>query len=47
MTPLLWILGAVFLGLAVIWPLAYFGQNFWKELVAAEEARHAKEGGKH
>jgi hypothetical protein len=47
MTPIILILGITFIALAVIWPLAYFGQQYWKELVAAEEAKHAQEGGKH
>ena len=45
MTPILILYAVAFLGLAVIWPLAYFGQKFWKELVAAENEKHAKHGG--
>jgi hypothetical protein len=47
MTPIHSILGALFIGLAIVWPLAYFGQQYWKDLVKAEEEKHAKQGGHH
>lgn len=47
MTPILPLLGCVFLGLAVVWPLAFFGHQFYAATVKAEEERHAAEGGKH
>ena len=47
MTPILAILATIFLALAIVWPLAYFGQQYWKDLVAAENEKHAQQGGKH
>lgn len=47
MTPILTVLGMAFIVLAVLWPLAYFGQKYWKDLVKAEEEKHAQEGVKH
>ena len=44
MTPILDILGFAFVGLAVVWPLSFFGYRYYRELVDAEEARHAAEG---
>jgi hypothetical protein len=44
MTPVLDILGFAFVGLAVLWPLSFFGYRFYRGLVEAEEARHAAEG---
>jgi hypothetical protein len=43
-TPILPILGIAFFGLAVVWPLSFFGYRYYRELVDAEEARHAAEG---
>lgn len=45
MTPILSILAAAFLFLAVIWPLSYFGYKFYAGLVDAENEKHAKHGG--
>jgi hypothetical protein len=39
------LLVVAFFGLAIVWPLAYFGQKFWKDVVRAEEEKHAKHGG--
>lgn len=47
MNPVKVILLSAFIGIAFVWPLAYFGQQFWKDLVKAEEERHAQEGGQH
>ncbi|HTB22244.1 MAG TPA: hypothetical protein VK914_06025 [bacterium] len=47
MTPLLPILYAVFIGLALIWPLAFFGYRFYVDLVAAETEKHAKQAPGH
>ena len=44
MTPLLDLLGAAFVGLAVVWPLSFFGHRFYRETVEAELKRHAEEG---
>lgn len=44
MTPILSVLGLAFIGLAVVWPLAFFGHQYYREMVEAEEARHAAEG---
>lgn len=45
MTPILSILAAIFVGLAVVWPLSYFGYKFYAGLVEAENEKHAKQGG--
>jgi hypothetical protein len=45
MTPILYILGAAFLGLAVLWPLSFFGYNMYRDLVQKEEEKHASHGG--
>lgn len=45
MTPLLAIIGCAFVGLAVVWPLSYFGYEYYAELVHNEEEKHAKHGG--
>ncbi|HTB35208.1 MAG TPA: hypothetical protein VK842_10115 [bacterium] len=45
MTPILDLLGAAFVGLAVVWPLSFFGHRFYSETVEAELKRHAQEGG--
>lgn len=45
MTPILAIIGCAFVGLAVIWPLSFFGYSFYAELVHNEEEKHAKHGG--
>ena len=45
MTILLPLLGAAFVGLAVVWPLAFFGYRYYTELVAQETAKHAHSGG--
>lgn len=47
MTPILTILAAAAVGIAVIWPLSYFGYNYYKGLVDAENEKHAKQGGAH
>lgn len=47
MTPIHILLAIAFVGLAIVWPLAYFGQQFWKDLVKAEEEKHAKHNGGH
>ena len=44
MTPILPILGAAFIGLALLWPLAFFGYHYYREMVDAETARHEAEG---
>ena len=45
MTPILYILLAAFVGLAVIWPLSFFGYRYYVELVHKEEEKHAQQGG--
>ncbi len=45
MTPILYILCALFVGLAVVWPLAFFGFHFYADLVAKENEKHAARGG--
>lgn len=45
MTPILILLGCAFLGLAVVWPLAYFGYEFYSSTIHAEEEKHARQGG--
>ena len=45
MTPILYVLLVAFIGLAVIWPLSFFGYSFYAELVHKEEEKHAKHGG--
>jgi len=47
MTPILYILAAAAVGIAVVWPLSYFGYNYYAALVAAENEKHAKQGGAH
>jgi hypothetical protein len=47
MTPLLYVFYAAFVGLAVVWPLAFFGHRFYADLVAAENEKHARQGGGH
>lgn len=47
MTPILIVLGAAFLGVALLWPLAFFGYRYYLDVVTAEEARHEQEGGGH
>jgi hypothetical protein len=45
MTPILYVLGAAFVGLAVLWPLSFFGYGFYRDLVHKEEEKHASHGG--
>jgi hypothetical protein len=45
MTPVLYILLAAFVGLAVVWPLSFFGFHFYADLVHQEEEKHAQHGG--
>ena len=45
MTPILDVLGAAFIGLAVVWPLSFFGYGFYADTVAAEMKRHEQGGG--
>lgn len=45
MTPVHILLIVAFFGLAIVWPLAYFGQQYWKDLVQAETEKHAKHSG--
>jgi len=45
MTPILSILGVAFLGLAIVWPLSYFGYKFYADLVKKETEKHEKQGG--
>lgn len=47
MTPILYLLAAIAIAIAVVWPLSYFGYNFYAKLVEAENAKHAKQGAKH
>ena len=45
MNPVLILLGLAFIGLAVIWPLSYFGYAYYAQTVHDEEAKHAQHGG--
>lgn len=47
MTPILMFIGLAFVGLAVVWPLSYFGYAFYADHVHAEEEKHAKHSGGH
>ena len=47
MTPILYVLGAAFVGLALVWPLSFFGYRFYRDVVEAEEAKHAKDAAHH
>jgi hypothetical protein len=45
MTPILDVLGVVFVGLAVVWPLSFFGYRFYADTVAAEMRKHQQDMG--
>ena len=45
MTPILTLLALAFVGLAIIWPLSFFGYSFYADLVKKEEEKHAQHGG--
>jgi hypothetical protein len=47
MTPLLYVFYAAFIGLAFVWPLAFFGYRFYAGLVAAEMKKHETQSGGH
>jgi len=47
MTPLLYVLYALFFALALVWPLAFFGYRYYVDLVAAETEKHAHQNTAH
>jgi hypothetical protein len=47
MSPLLYVLYAAFIGLAFVWPLAFFGYRYYASLVAAEMEKHGKRAAGH
>jgi hypothetical protein len=40
MTPVHYILFAAFFGLAVIWPISFFGYKFYEQLTHVNDAGH-------
>lgn len=39
------LLASAFVGLAVIWPLAFFGYKYFQDTTRDEMEKHAKHGG--
>ncbi len=44
MNPIHILLGVSFIGLALIWPLAFFGYKYFRDTTHAEMEKHAKHG---
>lgn len=44
-TPILYVILIAAVGLAVVWPLSFFGFEFYADLVAKENEKHAQHGG--